>query len=360
VPDLHHYLHQLLEHRSSDLHLKVGSVAHVRIDGRLTPLFGAPLSVADLAGLVSEAVPASQVGELERNGDVDFAVSVAGVGRFRVNVHRQRGTFGMVVRCVPPGLPSWEQLGLPPSVRRLADADEGLLVLAGPAGSGRSTTAAMLVDHVNSSRSVSIVTVERPIEVLHTDKRSLVVQREVGMDTPSFAEGIRHVLHQDCEVLYVSELSDRSVARSVLSAASSGRLVIVVLSATSAVGAVRAFIELFEDSERNTVRRSLARVLRGVSVQQLVERLDGFGRVPACEVLVATGRVGDILLDPNIALEQLNRVISEGEYHGMRTMQGALYELCVERIVPDSEATRLAPAAEDLRLALHRAGLAAG
>jgi twitching motility protein PilT len=359
VPDLQHYLHQLLEHRSSDLHLKVGSVPHVRIDGRLTPLLGAPLSVTDLEGLVTETVPHSQVAELERNGDLDFAVSVAGVGRFRVNVHRQRGTLGMVVRCVPPGLPSWEQLGLPPSVRRLADADEGLVVLAGPAGSGRSTTAAMLVDHVNSSRAVSIVTVERPIEVLHTDKRSLVVQREVGMDTPSFFEGIRHVLHQDCEVLYVSELVDRAVARAVLSAASSGRLVIVVLSATSAVGAVRSFIELFEDSERATVRRSLARVLRGVSVQQLVERLDGFGRVPACEVLVATGRVGDILLDPTVALEHLDRVIAEGEYHGMRTMQGALYELCVERIVPDSEATRLAPAAEDLRLALSRAGLSA-
>jgi twitching motility protein PilT len=358
VAELHHYLHQLLEHRASDLHLKVGTVAHLRVDGRLMPLIGGSLTAHDLDEMVEAVLPASKREILAGTGDTDFALSVSGIGRFRVNVHRQRGTYGVVVRCVPPGLPGWEQLGLPPAVRRLADVDSGLILVAGPAGSGRSTTAAMLVDQVNSSRSTSIVTVERPIEVLHPDKRSLVSQREVGEDTTTFADGISRVLRQDCDVLFVSEIPDVPTASALLYAATSGRLVITVIPASTVLDAVSAFIEMFPEAERPAVRRALAACLRGVSVQHLVERNDGRGRVPAVEVLVGTSRVAEVLAAGG-PLDGLDKVINEGQYHGMQPMQQSLYDLAVENVVSVQSALRLAISPEDLRIALGRAGLAA-
>ncbi|MGE3324797.1 MAG: type IV pilus twitching motility protein PilT [Acidimicrobiia bacterium] len=359
MADLHHYLHQLLEHRGSDLHLKVGAVPHVRVDGKLTPLLGNPLSIGDLEAMVDATLPDARRVELDRFGDTDFAISVNGVGRFRVNVHRQRGSYGVVVRCVPPGLPSWDQLGLPVSIRRLVETTSGLVLIAGPAGSGRSTTAAMLLDHVNATRAASIVTFEHPIEVLHPDKRSLVSQREVGADTPGFAEGIMRVIRQDCDVLYVSDVADAAVANGLLVAATSGRLVIAVVTAVSVVNAVSGFLDLFPEADRPVVRRSLGGCLRGVSVQHLVDRTDGRGRVPAVEVMVGTSRVSEVMLEPTKALEQLDRVISEGTYNGMQPMQQSLYELCVENMVSIADALRLASAPEDLRIALEKAGLAA-
>ena len=275
MADLGQYLHQLLEHRGSDLHLKVGAVAHVRVDGRLVPLVGASLTASDLEAIALSVIPPDRIGEFERCGDLDFAVGLGGVGRFRLNVHRQRGSYGIVVRCVPPGLPTWEQLGLPASIRRLAEHTAGLILIGGPAGSGRSTTAAMLVDQVNSSRAARVVTIENPIEVLHADKRSIISQREVGGDTPSFVEGLQRLLRQDCDVVYVSEVSDASTAAEVFTVAQSGRLVIAVVTATSVESAINRYVDFFPDLEQQVVRRDLASCLRGVSAQKLLERADG-------------------------------------------------------------------------------------
>jgi twitching motility protein PilT len=182
----------------------------------------------------------------------------------------------------------------------------------------------------------------------------------VGVDTPSFVDGIHRLLRQDCDVLYVSEFSDPVTAAALLNAAGSGRLVITVTSATSAVGAVAALIDVFPEAERPVIRRTLGTCLRGVCIQHLLERSDGRGRVPAVEVLVGTARVAEVLLEPHRELEQLDKVILDGQYHGMVSMQQSLYDLCVEGAVPVADAMRLAPAPEELRISLHRAGLAAG
>ncbi len=189
MPDLTQLLHHLLERRGSDLHLKVGSPPYIRVDGHLEAVPAESCSAGELERIVQELVPAERKDELAEHGQADFAHSVPGLGRFRVNLHRQRGSYGVVVRRVQPGMPSLDQLNLPVALRRLSEERDGLIIVSGSPGSGRSTTVAMLVDRINENRAANIVTIEDPIEFLHIDKRSIVTQREVGSDTPSFAEG---------------------------------------------------------------------------------------------------------------------------------------------------------------------------
>jgi twitching motility protein PilT len=357
VTDLNPYLDELVRHRASDLHLKVGAPAHLRLDGRLVPVPGPALTASDLDAITLSVVPVHRHDDLAERGEIDFALGVGGVGRFRVHVHRQRGSFGLVVRCVPPGVPSWEVLNLPQGVRRMADYASGLVIIGSPAGSGRTTTAAALIDQINQTRAGSIVTIEDPIEFLHPDKASLVTQREVGTDTPSFAEAMGRVTRVDADVVFLSDIPDTATAERVLAAATTGHLVVATLAAPTVAAAISRIIDFFPPQHQAVTRQLLGSSLRGVACQRLMERSDGRGRVPAVEVLAGTSRSAEVIGHPDNPRDSLERIMTEGQYHGMQSLDQALIALCRDASINVRDALAVSASPEDFRTALQSMGI---
>jgi twitching motility protein PilT len=357
VVDLSTLLAHLMEQRGSDLHVKVGGPPRVRVDGKLVAAPFDPVTPADVDRIAREILPPGRAQEFTETAEADFAHSLPGVGRFRVNVHRQRGTVGLVFRVVTPGMPTYDALAMPPVVTRLVDTLRGLVLVTGPASSGKTTTVAALLDHLNQRVEAHIITIEDPIEVLHPDKQSIVTQREIGTDTIGFADALRRATRQDPDVIYLSEVPDAEVMWLALTAADTGNLVISTMRTTSAVETVKRVVDFFPSQQHRQVRLLLAHSLRGVISQRLLERADGKGRTPAVEVLVGTNRVYDAIVDGNDdALEQL---ISEGEYYGMQTFDQSLFDLYKDGMVSLRDALAAASRPEDLRIALQAAGLTA-
>src|SRR5258708_35676678 len=251
-----------MEMRGSDLYVKVGAPPHVRIDGRLQPAPFPPVDVAQTQALADEIVPRNRVEELEERGDLDYALSISGVGRFRVHRYRQRGSLAIVFRRVIPGIPSWERLGLPPVVERLAAEQTGLILVTGPAGSGKTTTINALIDHINETRSANIITIEDPVEYLHTDKQSIISQREIGTDTRDAADAMRRALRQGPDVLVVSVLSDLETIEAVMAAASTGHLVLATLPTQNAAETINRGIDFYPPHQQKQARHLLASSLR--------------------------------------------------------------------------------------------------
>jgi twitching motility protein PilT len=337
--------------------VKVGTPPHVRIDGRLHPAPFPPFELIDSERLAEEIVPPIRAQELEASGELDYALSVSGVGRFRVHLYRQRGSLAIVFRRVIPGIPSWERLGLPPVVERLAGEPHGLILVTGPAGSGKTTTVTVLIDHINEHRAAHIITIEDPVEYLHTDKQSIISQREIGTDTHDPAAAVRRALRQGPDVLAVSELTDLETVQAVLAAASTGHLVIATLPTQNATETITRLIDFYPPYQHKQVRHLLAMSLRAVISQRLLERADGKGRIAAVEVLINTPKVYDCINDPD-RQSALERILAEGEYHGMQTFDQALFELFKDGMVSLRDALAVASQPEDLRIALTQAGLA--
>jgi twitching motility protein PilT len=354
---LEDYLRHLTDRRGSDLHLKVGTPPRIRVDGCLQSTPFPPLTAADTERLAYVVLTGARADEFDATNDADVALDHPGLGRFRVNVYRQRGTIALVLRAVVPGIPSFAALGLPPVVERLAEEPRGLVLVTGPTGSGKTTTIAAMVDHINASRSVNIVTIEDPIEVLHHDKQSLVSQREIGEDTVGFAEAMRRVLRQDPDVIFIGEMRDPETVWAALAAAETGHLVLSTLHTSNAVETVNRIVDFFPPHQHGQIRLSLATSLRGVISQRLVPRMDGEGRAPAVEVLVNTGRVYDRIVDPDAAGESIEEIMADGEYYGMQTFDQSLLGLHRAGIVGLREAMAAATSPSDLRLAMQREGL---
>jgi twitching motility protein PilT len=357
LADLTPYLEELLRLRGSDLHLKVGAAPHVRVNGRLVPLPSAPLLASDLEAVTLAAVPPHRHRDLTDSGDIDFALGIAGLGRFRVHALRQRGSYGLVVRHVPPGIPAWDQLGLPDGVRRLAESTSGLIVLASPAGSGKTTTAASLLDYVNETRTASIATIEDPIEFLHRDKHSIVSQREVGSDTPSFAAAMASVGRLDADVILLSDLPDAPTVEAALAAASTGRLVLATMPTATVAATIARLIEMFPLAHRLVARQLLSLGLRGVVCQRLLERSDSAGRTPAVEILVSTPRSSELLASPDGSVADLERLMAEGHYYGMQTLDQSLIGLCRDGLVGVQEVLAAASSPEEMRTSLFASGV---
>jgi twitching motility protein PilT len=354
---LEELLRFLVERRGSDLHVKVGSPPRVRIDGHLQPApFDAP-TAADTERLAFAVLPPARADEFEATSEADFAFDRPGLGRFRVNVYRQRGTVALVFRSVAPGIPSFGSLGLPPVVQRLAEERRGLVLVTGPTGSGKTTTIASMLDHINTSRAVNIVTIEDPIEVLHPDKRSIVSQREIGSDTEGFAQAMRRVLRQDPDVIFVGEMRDPETVWAALAAAETGHLVLSTLHTADTIETVNRIVDFFPSHQHKQIRLTLATSLRGIVSQRLLERADGEGRVPAVEVLVNTGRVFDRIVDPDAPGDSLAEIVAAGEYYGMQTFDQALLHLHAAGTVGLREAMAAATNPSDLRVAMQQAGL---
>src|SRR5512133_1386317 len=278
------------ERQASDLHLKVGNYPHLRVDGELAPLTDQPrVSAEDMLTMAFSMMSARQKQKFKETTEIDMAYGVAGLGRFRVNVFQQRGNVGLVLRMIPTKIRSLDELYLPGVIEKVCDEARGLVLVTGVTGSGKSTTLAAMIDRINSMRPEHIITIEDPIEFLHRDKKGFVNQREVEVDTPSFASALRASLRQDPDIILVGEMRDLETIGTALHAAETGHLVFSTLHTLDAVETINRIISVFPPPEQKQIRLQLAAVLRAVISQRLVKRCDSAGRVPAVEVLISTG-----------------------------------------------------------------------
>jgi twitching motility protein PilT len=354
--DLWQALRTVAELQGSDLHLKVGSPPILRIDGRLRPLAGAPaLEPADTEQALHEMLTdPSRLEEFAAENEVDFGFAVPGVSRFRVNAFRQRGAISLACRLIPFSVATIAELGLPDAVRELAEEPRGIVLVTGTTGSGKSTTLAAMLDHVNATVARNIVTIEDPIEFLHADNRSIINQREVGSDTHSFARALRRVLRQDPDIILIGEIRDEETVRTALSAAETGHLVLSTLHTVDAAETINRVIDFFPLHQHNQVRSMLAGTLRGVISQRLLPSTDG-RRVAALEVLRTTGRIRDAIVDPD-QTARLKEIISEGAYYGMQTFDQALFAHVSAGHVTREAALAVASSPQDFKLLLAAEG----
>src|ERR687893_837038 len=325
--DLDAALRQVIETDGSDLHLKVPSPPLIRRHGVLVPIEGSqPLAPEDteqvLARLLTDK---DKLAEFAEEHEVDFSFGVPGLARFRVNAFQQRGVISLVCRAVPHEIKTIEQLGLPPVISDIAEEERGIILLTGTTGSGKSSTLAAMIDQINSAHAKHIVTIEDPIEFLHQDKRSVINQREVGQDTASFKRALRRVLRQDPDVILVGEMRDEETVHTALSAAETGHLVLSTLHTVDASESINRIIDFFPAHQQNQARAMIAGTLKGIVSQRLVRTADGAGRVATAEILVMTGRVHDMIMDPQLT-GQLPEVIAEGGYYGMQTFDQHLMQ----------------------------------
>jgi len=349
-------LRTLVERQGSDLHVKVGVPPTVRLHGELAPLEGyEPLRPADTEKAFRDIAEERSQKEFEEAGEADFSYSIPGLSRFRVNTFRQRGSISIVCRAIPFDIRSVEELGLPPVVTKLAEEQRGIVLVTGTTGSGKSTTLAAMIDHINRTRTNHIITLEDPIEYLHPDKGSIVNQREVGSDTESFSRAMRRVLRQDPDVILIGEMRDEETVRTALSAAETGHLVLSTVHTLDATETINRIIDFFPPHLQHQARVMLSATLKGAIAQRLVPDVTGDGRVPASEVLVVTGRVQDLIMNPE-ETGKITEVIGEGEFYGMRTFDQSLLGYVMEGRISEEVAMDFASSPHDFKLMLAAGG----
>ncbi len=353
--DLIALLRNAVESGASDIHLKLGQPPILRLDGDLAPMAGvSTLAEPDLESILDEVTQISPKRRdlFEDSGDLDIAFSHPSLPRFRVNGFRQRGATSFAFRVIPSQIPNFAKLGLPPGVTRLAEEQRGLVLVTGATGSGKTTTLASMLDHINRTRQQHIVTIEDPIEILHPDRSCIVNQREVGLDTVSFEQALRRVLRQDPDVIMIGELRDTETAHTALQAAESGHLVFSTLHTIDAAETVGRMIEFFPSAKQQQIRSILAGTLRGIVSQRLLPRADG-GRMPSVEVMVTNARIQDLIRENRP--EEITDAIAAGEFFQMQTFAQSLIELVLTGAVEREVAANAATSRHDFLVALERA-----
>jgi twitching motility protein PilT len=340
-----------VERRASDLHLKVGSYPMMRVDGTLVVASEEKrLDREDTESIAATIMARPQFERFRTMSEMDLAYSVPGLGRFRCNVYHQRGTVGLVFRVIPTTIPTVDQLGLPQVLKRIADEERGLVLVTGTTGSGKSTTLAAMIDHINHSRSTHIMTVEDPIEYLHRDHLSIVNQREVAVDTPSFAHALRSALRQDPDVILVGEMRDLETVETALLAAETGHLVFSTLHTLDAPESINRIIAVFPPHQQRQIRIQLASVLRAVVSQRLLPRATGIGRCAAVEVMIATAFIRDCVVDKDKTHLILGAIASGTSQYGMQTFDQSIFSLYERGIVSYDDALRYASNKDDFKL----------
>ncbi len=344
-------LSRMVDAGASDLLLKAGNRPLIRVDGQLVALDrdGAELRPRDTEHVLESLLPTHRIADFERSNELDFAYGVRGLGRFRVNAYRQRGTIALVLRAVSAAVATIAELGLPEVTQRLAEESRGLVLVTGTAGSGRSTTVAAMLAHINATAHQHIITIEDPIEYLFRDDRASIDQREVGVDTESVQTALRQVVRQNADVIFVDGLRDAETVATACAAADAGHLVISTLVATDAPDAVNRLVDLFEPEAHHDARAMLASALKGVICQRLVPTTQPGRRVAVTEVMTVTQRVHDALLNPRRSAE-LAGIIAEGAIDGMHTFAQAFHETTVNGRVALHVALRYTSNPQDLKL----------
>jgi twitching motility protein PilT len=338
-------------HAASDLHLKVGAFPVMRIGGELHPIADAPrMKPEDTLDMAFSMMSNRQKQRFKEVSEVDIGYGVSGLGRFRANIFQQRGTVSIVLRVIPDHTKSAAQLGLPPAIDRIAEERRGLILVTGATGSGKSTTLAAMIDTINSTRSGHIVTIEDPIEFLHRDKQSFVTQREVDVDTRSFAEALRGALRQDPDVILVGEMRDHETIETALTAAETGHLVLSTLHTLDATETITRIVSSFPSHQQKSVRIQLAGILKAVISMRLVRAAKGAGRVPAIEVLVSTAFIRDHIINEEKTY-MIREAIEKGtSQYGMQTFDQSLFHLLQSRLITQEEALHNASNPDEFKM----------
>ena len=336
---------------ASDLHLKVGAFPMMRLGGELRPMVDAPrMKAEDTLDMAFTMMTNRQKQRFKDVSEVDIGYGLSGVGRFRANIFQQRGTVSVVLRVIPDGTKSTKELGLPAVIDRIAGERRGLILVTGSTGSGKSTTLAAMIDRINATRSGHIVTIEDPIEFLHRDKKSFVTQREVDVDTRSFAEALRGALRQDPDVILVGEMRDSETIETALTAAETGHLVLSTLHTLDATETITRIVSSFPAHQQKSVRLQLAGILKGVISMRLVRAAKGVGRVPAIEILVSTGLIRDYIVNEDKTYLIREAIAAGTSQYGMQTFDQSLFQLFQSGFISVEEALHNASNPDEFRM----------
>ncbi len=332
------FLRSVVKQGVSDIHLRVDEYPVVRKDGKILKITNlAKMTDDDLENTLAELLPGILKSRADQVFDLDFAYEIKGVSRFRVNMSRQLGKLALVIRTIPYEIPKIKELGLPVSIEQFSALNNGIVLVTGPTGSGKSTTLASLIESINTSMQKHIITIEDPIEFLYTNKKCIISQRQVEVDTTSFPDGVKYALRQDPDVILIGEIRDRETMSAALKAAETGHLVYATMHTNDAVQTVNRIVNIYEPQDREFIRKQLSETLRATVSQRLLPRKDTEGRIPACEVLVVTPTVKDFIAKDN--LEEVYDLVKKGSFNDMITMNMSIYELYVRGYI--SEATAL-------------------
>ncbi len=331
-------MQEMLNNNASDLHLRVGLRPTLRVDGRLTHIGEEILLHEDMEKVLSQILNEEQKKRFQVKREMDLALSVSKMGRFRINLYKQRGTLGVAIRRVNTKVPTFEELNLPEVVKDIADAKRGLVVVTGTTGSGKSTTLAAMVEHINATRAENILTIEDPIEYIYRDKKSIISQREVGGDTESFSAALRHAFRQDPDIILVGEIRDVETMNIVLTAADTGHLVLTTLHTLNTIETLSRIISFFPPHQQQQVRLLLSGTLKSVICQRLLSRADGPGRVPATEVLVSTASVRDSILNPEKTENIMDLIETGSIQYGMQSFDQSIMKLYRSGMISYEEA----------------------
>ncbi len=349
-------LEEMVSRNASDLHIVTGERPKLRIDGDITnSSVEHELTAKDTLQIAYSVLTEQQKKRFELDDELDFSFGIQNLARFRGNCFKQRGCVSMVVRQIPHTIKTFEQLGLPGSIAKMAEKPRGLVLVTGPTGSGKSTTLAAMIDKINKERKGHIITVEDPIEFIHKHQGCIVNQREVGSDTKSFQNALKYALREDPDVILVGEMRDLETIQAALAAAETGHLVLSTLHTIDATETVNRIVDFFPPYQQQQIRVGLAGALKGILCQRLMPRTGG-GRIPAIEVMINTGRTADLIVDP-LRTAGIADIIREGAFYGMQTFDQALISLVMQGLVEIPEALDAASNRHDFQLALEQAGI---
>jgi len=354
MASLYEFLKIMINRGASDLHITAGSPPRIRVDGRLVPITDKPLSPAETKALCYSVLTDSQKHRFEEKNELDLSFGVKGLNRFRANIFMQRGTVAGAFRMIPVRIKGFSELGLPPVVNELVKKPRGLILVTGPTGSGKSTTLAAMIDKINSERNEHIITIEDPIEFLHTHKKSIVNQREVNADTASFKDALKYVLRQDPDVVLIGEMRDLETIEAALTVSETGHLTLATLHTNTAVQTINRIIDVFPAHQQEQIRIQLSFVLEGIIAQQLIPRKSGKGRVLAVEVFIPTPAIRNLIREDKT--HQIYSMMQTGQSkYGMQTMNQSLFDLYMRGELSYEDALRKSPDPEELLNMMQRA-----
>jgi twitching motility protein PilT len=343
---------EMLNRRASDLHIRVGIRPHLRVNGNLEQISTTPVTIDEMDQVLNQILNEKQLERFQRKNEMDLALSVAKLGRFRINLFRQRGTTGIAIRHVNTQVPSFEDLNLPPIIKKLSREKHGLIIITGTTGSGKSTTMAAIIEEINASDPVSILTVEDPIEYIYRDKKAIISQREVGGDTESFASALRHAFRQDPDAIMIGEVRDLETMSIALTAADTGHLVLTTLHTLNVIETISRIISFFPPHQHQQIRLLLAGTVRAVVCQRLLTRYDMPGLVPALEIMVTTAAIRECIINPE-KVNDIGELMEQGRVqYGMQTFDQAIMKLHKQGLISFEEAIAHASNPDDFDLRL--------